>query len=319
MRRTGLNPLADLTALRHLYCLCKQVQPEFVLGYTVKPVVYGILAAWLARVPKRVALITGLGIAFTLDGQRGFKQRVTSALVPWLYKTALRRASLVFFQNPDNQRTFINKKIIAANTPQVVVNGSGVDLEHYALAPLPGKPVFLLIARLLDSKGVRVYASAAQVIRKHYPEVVFKIVGAIDVNPDAITRRELDDWQADGMIEYLGRMDDVRPAIASSQVFVLPSWYPEGVPRTILEAMSMGRPIITTDAPGCRETVVDGENGYLVPVRSVDGLVQAMEKFIRNPELANSMGARSRQIAIEKYDVHKVNAVMLKHMGLIDN
>ena len=172
-----------------------------------------------------------------------------------------------------------------------------------------------MIGRLLGDKGVREFAEAARKIKALHPEVRFNVVGWIDSNPDAIAQSELDAWVADGTLEFLGKLDDVRPAIAACTVYVLPS-YREGTPRTVLEAMAMGRPIITTDAPGCRETVIDGDNGFLVPVQSVDALVDAMLKFIEDPALAPRMGRRSRQIAEDKYDVHKVNAVMLREMGI---
>ncbi len=174
---------------------------------------------------------------------------------------------------------------------------------------------FLLIARLLGDKGVREYVEAVRRIKARYPDVVFRLVGWIDENPNAIREQELNDWVSEGVVEYLGRLSDVRPAIADCTVYVLPS-YREGTPRTVLEAMAMGRPIITTDAPGCRETVVDGENGFLVPVKAVDELVSAMEKFVLFPGLVEKMGRRSREIAEAKYDVNAVNAVMLREMGI---
>src|SRR5690606_16183323 len=188
--------------------------------------------------------------------------------------------------------------------------------KQFKYVPLPkGPTVFLLIARLLGDKGVREYVAAAREIHKHHPEVVFRLVGSLDQNPDSVRPDEVESWQEDGTIEYLGRLDDVRPSIEACSVYVLPS-YREGTPRTVLEAMAMGRPIITTDAPGCRETVINGENGFQVPVQSVDALVEAMLKFIEDPTLAPRMGARAREIAEEKYDVHKVNAVMLREMGI---
>jgi len=312
MQRVGTNPLADFRALVSLILLMRKIGPRWILGYTVKPVIYGSLAAWIAGVSNRFALITGLGYAFQGDKQRGRLQQ----LVQRLYAFALGRVHKVFFQNPDDEALFRERGILGIGTPSCVVNGSGVDVASFAVAPLPVGPVrFLLIARLLGDKGVREYAQAARRIRDRNPEVEFVLVGWIDSNPDAIEQRELDAWIADGALNYLGRLSDVRSAIAASSVYVLPS-YREGTPRTVLEAMAMGRPVITTDAPGCRETVVDGDNGFLVPVKSVDALEQAMLKFIDNPELVQRMGQRARQIAEEKYDVQKVNAVMLREMGI---
>jgi len=191
-----------------------------------------------------------------------------------------------------------------------------VDISEYQVTPLPGEGSrFLMIARLLGDKGVREYVSAARIVRSSNPNARFGLVGWIDENPNAIAQSELNGWIEEGGIEFHGRLEDVRPAIAKSSVYVLPS-YREGTPRTVLEAMAMGRPIITTDAPGCRETVINGENGYLVPVKSVDDLVEAMQRFMDDPDLAETMGRRSREIAEDKYDVHKVNAVMLREMGI---
>ena len=204
----------------------------------------------------------------------------------------------------------------------MVVNGSGVNVTDFNVLPLPqneqqqAKISFLLIARLLVDKGVREYAEAAKIIQQQYPHVEFNLVGWIDENPSAITQQELDQWVTKKTVKYWGKLADVRPAIAESSVYVLPS-YREGTPRTVLEAMAMGRAIITTDAPGCRETVVDGDNGFLVEVKSVDSLVDAMQKFINQPELIEKMGNRSREIALHKYDVHQVNTHMMQEMGLI--
>lgn len=311
MRRTGMNPVADLHYGVRLFGIFRRSRPDYVLGYTVKPVIYGTLAAWLAGVSQRFALVTGLGYVFTGD-RRG----LLTLLVRRLYAFSLKRATKVFFQNPDDERLFRQLGILPASVPSVIVNGSGVDVEGYAFQPINSAPqIFLMIGRLLGDKGVREFAAAARRIKARHPKVVFRLVGWIDSNPDAIARAELDAWTAHGTLEFLGKLDDVRPAIAASTVYVLPS-YREGTPRTVLEAMAMGRPIITTDAPGCRETVIDGENGFLVPVKSVDALVEAMLKFIEDPTLVPRMGKRSREIAEEKYDVHKVNAVMLREMGI---
>ncbi|MTT52812.1 glycosyltransferase [Alcanivorax sp. VBW004] len=313
LQRTGMNPLKDLSALFALRKLMRQIRVDYVLSYTIKPVIYGSLAAWMAGVTNRFALITGLGYAFT--GEATGLRKVLRVLIQQLYRFSLSRNRLVFFQNPDDESLFRQLKLLKPAIPSRVVNGSGVDVAEYAVLPLPEAPAFLLIARLLGDKGVREYAQAAALVKAQYPEAVFRLVGWIDDNPDAIRQQELDSWIAAGTLEFLGKLADVRPAIAESGVYVLPS-YREGTPRTVLEAMAMGRAVITTDAPGCRETVVDGDNGYLVPVQDVNSLAEAMIRLIEQPEPVALMGARSRTIAEEKYDVHKVNAVMLREMKL---
>jgi glycosyltransferase involved in cell wall biosynthesis len=313
LKRTGTNPAAALGAVVELWRLMRRVQPDYVLGYTIKPVIYGSLAAWLAGVPKRFSLVTGLGYAFT--GEASGKRGVLRKLIQRLYRFGLSKSHKVFFQNPDDQALFRQLDLLPADIPSCVVNGSGVDVADYSVTLLRDKPSFLLIARLLGDKGVREYAKAARKVKLQHPQVSFKLVGWIDDNPDAIGQHELDEWVNSGTLEFLGKLTDVRPAIAGSNVYVLPS-YREGTPRTVLEAMAMGRPVITTDAPGCRETVVDGDNGFLVSVQSVDELVSAIIRFIEEPELTARMGQRSRQIAEETYDVHKVNEFMLSEMGI---
>lgn len=316
MERTGINPFADLKTLFALYQLSRKIRPDIVLGYTVKPVVYGTIAAWLAKVPHPYALITGLGYAFqeSVDNR---KRKVIRSLLQGLYRFALKRTDGVFFQNPDDEALFRERKILAEKVPSFVVNGSGVGLDEYPKTPINSEKIrFLFIGRLLGDKGIREYLEAAEIIKKRYPDVEIDIVGPLDINPDAIQQSELDRWVTGGVINYFGKLKDVRPRIAEASVFVLPS-YREGTPRSTLEAMSMGRAIITTDAPGCKETVIDGENGFLVPVKNSELLVNAMEKFILNPELIKSMGKKSRMIAEEKFDVKKVNQQMLQGMELL--
>lgn len=311
LKRTGTNPGADLILLWRLSWLMRRIRPAVVLGYTIKPAIYGSLAAWMVGVPHRFTLVTGLGYAFTGD-----RKGVLTNLIQWLYGFALGKVHKVFFQNPDDQMLFRERGILSAGVPSIVMNGSGVDVDAFSVVSLPKTSLcFLMIGRLLGDKGVREYARAAQCVRELHPETRFQLVGWIDENPDAIAQHELDAWVAEGCIEFLGRLDDVRPVIADCSVYVLPS-YREGTPRTVLEAMAMGRPVITTDAPGCRETVVDGDNGFLVPPKSVDALVAAILCFVEDATLAPRMGARSRRIAEEKYDVHKVNDIMLREMGI---
>lgn len=316
LSRTGMNPIADVKAMFALRRLMKEIKPDYFMGYTIKPVIYGNLAAWLAGVPHRFALITGLG--YTFIGGQGVKRKLVSKLAHTLYKTALSKTHKAFFQNPDDEALFRELGLLPKGTPSVVVNGSGVPVHEYPNTPAPGhaQPKFLLIARLLGDKGVREYAAAAQIVKQQHPDVEFNLVGRIDENPNSISQAELNGWVVDNTLIAHGQQPDVKPYIADCSVYVLPS-YREGTPRTVLEAMSMGRAIITTDAPGCRETVVDGDNGFLVPVKNADALAQAMLRFIEQPDLVTKMGQRSRIIAEEKYDVHKVNAHMLEEMGLL--
>lgn len=314
LSRTGMNPFRDIASLIRLIRLMHKIRPDIVLAYTIKPVIYGLLASRFSGVPHRYALITGLGYAFTAgvqDETRALMKRV----ILILYKVSLRYADKVFFQNRDDQFLFQRLGLVSATKPTIVLSGSGIDIAEYSNTSFPvGSVSFLMIARLLGDKGVREYVDAATRILNVHPQVQFHLVGWIDNNPDSVKEHEVAAWEKAG-IRFHGRLDDVRPAIEACGVYVLPS-YREGTPRTVLEAMAMGRPIITTDAPGCRETVVDGDNGFLVPIKSVEALVVAMTKFIESPELIPNMGARSRKMAEEKYNVHNVNAVMLLEMGI---
>ncbi len=313
--RTGLNPKKDFQTIRTLEKVFKKEKPDIAFLYTIKPVIYGSLVASLAKTPEIYSMITGLGFVFVGSS---IKQRLLQKIAILLYKKALKRNKRVFFQNPDDIIDFKSFGIIQAEDNKVVqIDGSGVHTGKYCPAPIPNGPVsFILIARLLGDKGIREYVEAAREIKGKYPEAQFKLLGPFDENPTAIKKEEIDSWIKAGLIYYLGSTDDVRPYIEGASVYVLPSFYREGTPRTILEAMAMGRPIITTDAPGCRETVQEGVNGFLVPVKNSKALARVMERFIENPELMQEMGHQSRKIAEEKYDVHKVNRVILEAMGL---
>jgi len=315
LQRTGLNPITDFGSFLALLVLSRRIRPHYILCYTVKPVIYGSVAAWLAHVPNRFVLITGLGYAFTGHAS-GLRARLRN-LILRLYRFSLTLPSCVFFQNPDDEAFFREFGLLPKGGQSRVVNGSGVNISEYQVASLPDiePPSFLLIARLLGDKGVREYVAAAKLVKAKFPATQFLLVGWIDGNPDAISQDELDGWVAEGTLTFLGRLPDVRQAIEKCSVYVLPS-YREGTPRTVLEAMAMGRAVITTDAPGCRETVVDGDNGFLVPVKDINALATAMMKMIDSPELVVRMGQRSRLIAEAKYDVHKVNAAMLEGMGI---
>ena len=316
MQRTGTNPIEDFKTLIALRQLMQQVRPDYVMAYTIKPVIYGMLAAASTGVPNRAALITGLGYAFQ-DSEGSTKQNLIRRVTRQLYARALSAADLTFFQNEDDQKLFTDLGIIRPGQNTVVVNGSGVNTEKFSPQPLPeGDEVhFLLIGRLLKDKGVREYVEAARRVNQQYPQAVFNLVGFLDSNPSSVTQQELDQWVNEGTVKFWGKLSDVRPAINACHVFVLPS-YREGTPRTVLEAMATGLAIITTDAPGCRQTVENEYNGWLVPVQSAEKLAEAMERFLSEPALIQQMGQASLEIARNKYDVNIINDFMLNQLKI---
>lgn len=314
IERTGMNVVTDIKTLIAIVRVFRRVQPQAILGYTIKPVIWGVIAAWIVRVPRRYAMITGLGYAFT--GQATGRRRVIQALARTLYRAALSRATGIFFQNPDDAALFKELGLLPAGVSVTIVDGSGVDLRYYQPQPLPALPLrFLLIARLLGDKGVREYAEAASIIRARHPDVEFHLVGGMDPNPDAISAEEVGQWLAGGTIVYHGEQSDVRPFLADCHVYVLPS-YREGTPRTVLEAMATGRPIITTDVPGCRETVTPGVNGLLISPRNSAALVAALQSFIDDPAKIGAMAKAGRALVRKRYAADIVVAKMLAAMDV---
>lgn len=308
----GVNIFSELRALFVLYKMLRELKPDLVLNFTIKPALYGSISAAWAKVPRIVSVFTGLGYWFTRsDGD--------SSLIGIIIKAGLRlalnRNELVFFQNTDDQRLLVEEKLVALSKTRIV-DGSGVDISHFApRASLPAPNTFLLVGRLLREKGIREYVAAARKLKSTYPSAAFSLLGPIDTSPSAISSKELQEWIAEGVITYLGEVADVRPLVQGAGVIVLPS-YREGTPRSVLEAMAMGKPIVASDAPGCRETVRNGVNGFLVPVGDVEALSAAMARFIENPQLEKKMGTESRRLAMERYDVRKVNAAFLQAVGL---
>jgi glycosyltransferase involved in cell wall biosynthesis len=313
LNRTGANPFHDIRSVISLRSCLRHCQPQAVLAYGIKPVVYGILAAQSLNIPRRIALITRLGYAFTHPaGVKGASIHLAARL---LYRVALQASHTVLFQNTDDLYEFTETSIVSPQKA-LVVGGTGVDLEEFAAHPPTLEPItFTLAARLLREKGIVEFAQAAQRIKQHYPNTRFLLLGGLDTNPGALREHEVRQWAEAGILEWHGHVPDVRPYFAQTSVYVLPS-YREGVPRSTQEAMAMARPVITTDAPGCRETVIDGVNGFLVPPRDVDALVRAMERFILQPELIITMGQASRKLAEERFDVHKINQRILAVLGI---
>lgn len=313
LQRTGINPVKELRAILSLVRALRETRADTMLGYTHKPAVYGLLAGTLAGVPFRHALITGLGYAFTPDENKGARQKLIRACMRALYRTALPGASRVFFQNHDDLADFEGMGLIAPG--QALVSGAtGVDLREWRACPARMQPVtFTLAGRLLKEKGVREFAEAARIVKERHPGAEFLLLGGLDSNPGAIPGHTVRQWVDEGVLEWPGVVSDMKGCLARTSVYVLPS-YREGVPRSTQEAMAAGRPVITTDVPGCRETVLDGVNGFLVAPRDPDALARVMERFILEPELIDRMGRESRRLAEERFDAEKINTRLIEEM-----
>lgn len=321
MARAGFSPLGDRRYRLALADLIRGLGVSGVFAYTHKPVIHGLRAARDAGVRHRVAMITGLGYAFTPGG--GLRRRLARLAVTALYRRSLPHATALFFQNPDDLAHFRQLGLLAGAPEPRVVAGSGIPLDEFPRRDLPpGPPVFLMLGRLIADKGVREYAAAAAEVRRRVPGARCLLAGELDANPTSVSREELDGWVRSGAIEYLGRLKDVRPALRECSVYVLPS-YREGTPRSVLEALATGRPVITTDAPGCRETVLDPAppgadgrrrcaNGWLVPVADTAALSAAMLDLALPMADLPALAAASRRHAESKYDVHKVNAALIQ-------
>ncbi len=322
LSRTGVDPWSDRKSYRQLKQLIAQYEPDIVYSYSIKPVIYGSMAARACNVPMVAAMITGMGYLFTGETLR---QRLLRGVASRLYRRGLAAADRIFFQNPDDLELFRHLGLLNGRNGEKIVrtNGSGINLERFPQSQPPAPPekplAFLMIARLLKDKGVREFVEAAHILSERYPEVRFTVVGPHDPHlPHALPAEEVEQWRQRGIIRFTGGVKDVRPHLEECSVYVLPS-YREGTPRSVLEAMAVGRPVITTDTPGCRETVIEGENGFLVPVKSAEALADRMENFIQNPSLVLDMGGKSRLLAAEKYDVRKVNRIILDALGLKSN
>jgi glycosyltransferase involved in cell wall biosynthesis len=312
VERNGINPLRDLKTYKELYQFMKKEKPDKVFAYQAKTVIYGSLAAKFNGIKEVYLLIAGLGSIFR---GTGFKNRIIRAIMKIEYWVAFKASKKVFFQNKDDKNEFVKNGLIKEEQV-IIINGSGVNLSNFKPAPLPDEPVFLFVGRLIKDKGIIEYLEACRRVKKKYTNTRCLLVGSYDSNPSAMQPEELKPYIDNDIIEYFGEQSDVRPFIAECSTFVLPSYH-EGTPKSVLESMAMGRSIITTDAPGCRETVIDGENGYLVKVKDIEDLVNKMEYLILNPDINRELGEKSLKLAREKYDVNIVNQSIMKTMGLL--
>ena len=310
IERSGLNPVADLGLFLTYRRLLKRLRPAAYFSYTIKPNIYGCLAAASLGIPA-IPNVSGLGTAFIRNG-------LLQQIVVRLYRLGFRRAPIVFFQNDEDRQLFIDRRIVRADQARVLP-GSGVDLERFAPAPpAEGAPTFLLIGRLLRDKGVVEFVEAARMLRSTLPQARFRLLGPIDEeNRTALRAAELQSWVEEGVVEHLGTTDDVRPFIAAATAVVLPS-YREGLPRSLLEAGAVGRPLIASDVPGCRDVVEDGLNGYLCAVRDAASLASAMRRLAELPaDERRAMGEAARRKVQERFSEELVVRAYLELLSHI--
>lgn len=303
LNRKGINPFSDLLYLLKLIKLFKKEGPALIIHYTIKPVIYGSIAAWVVRIPS-FAVLTGLGSSF-------IRQNALTKIILFLFKLSLSKASKIFFLNESDKEIFLNKKLCALEKTYLLP-GEGIDTQEYSQCDLiPSTKIrFMLIARLLKDKGIYEYIEAAKVIKKHFPETDFSLAGEFDEgNPTAIKSTEVAQWVNEGIIRYLGKTDTIKDFFVQTEVVVLPS-YREGLSRLLLEAASCQKPLIATNVAGCKELIRDNINGFLCEPRDVSSLIQAIKKMLSlSPSDRDSFGIHSRKIVVENFGKEKVNTI----------
>lgn len=301
----------DMAYLNALKALIKRIKPDLVFGYTIKPVIYGSLAAKSAGVPHIYSMVTGLGRVFAVSG---FKAKVVRAITKLLYKVAFRACEKVIFQNGDDVDELVKSKCLP-RCKAVIVNGSGVNMDRFLRTECPEEPVFLMVSRIIREKGIIEYCEAARRLKSKCPNARCLLLGGFDSSMGALKINDIQPFIDDGSIEYLGEVKDPSEYYRQSSVFVLPSYYREGLPRTILEAMACGRVVITTDWTGCREPITDGYNGFLVPIRDSEALFERMLTLANDREKITLMSAAAYDVCKAKYDVKIVNKQMQGYIG----
>lgn len=309
----GLNPLKDLISTINLYKIIKKYKPNVVFSFFVKPVIFSSIAAKFAKIPRIVGMIEGLGNAFTINPNGvSLKTKIIKFIQVLLYKISLPLLDgLIFLQNDDKKDLIDKYKIKVKNIS--ILGAIGVDLDKFKYSLAPTKPInFIFIARLLAQKGIFEFLQAAKIIKQKHKDVEFIILGSFDENnPFSLQKDTLDKFIKNGIIKYKGFVNNVNKWIEQSSVFVLPTYYREGIPRSIQEAMAIGRAIITTNTAGCKETVIDGVNGFLIPLFDAKTLSEKMKYFIENPQKINDMGKESRKLAEEKFNVYEINKKLI--------
>lgn len=305
LTRSGKNPISEMRTLLALVALFRDVRPDIVHLVTIKPVLYGGLAAKIARVPAVVAAISGLGSAFT---GTGFRSRAVLQAVKCLYRLALSHTRVkVIFQNSNDKETLIGLGALS-DSNAVLIKGSGVDLSEFRVQELhDGEPVVIFAARLLREKGVAEYVEAAGALKAKGLNAEFWLVGSADKgNPTTVTEDDLEKWRREGNVKLLGHRSDIAQLFAQSSLVVLPSYYGEGLPKVLIEAAACGRAVVTTDHPGCRDAIIAGKTGLLVPVRDATALAHAVEHALSRPDLLRRMGLEARKFAEAEFSIETV-------------
>lgn len=311
LSRNGTNPFNDLKTLKSIKEVLAEEKPDKIFAFQAKTVIYGIIAAKQLGIKEVYPLIAGVGSVYL---NNDFKTKVIRTILNTEYRYALSKVDTIFFQNQDDVNTFKENGLIN-NQNIVYLNGSGVNLQKFEKEELPEQFGLLFIGRLIKDKGITEYLNACEILKKKYNDIKCMVVGPYDSNPSAIKKEELQRYIDEGIIEYYGEQSDVRPYLKQCSVFVLPS-YAEGTPKTVLEAMAVSRAIVTCDTRGCKETVENGVNGYLVKVKSVDEIVEAVEKLYLDRNLLKQMAQASRKMAEEKFDVNIINETICSTMNL---
>lgn len=303
LNNKSLNPFKDIRTILNLYYKYKKLKPDFIFQYTIKPNIYGSFVAKINKI-KSISVITGLGTSF-------IKNNRLSKFINFLYRISLKNNESIWFLNNEDREFFVSKNIVKKEKT-FILNGEGIDSEKFCPSDNgnneKNKFIFLLIARLIWDKGIKEYVDSAKIIKNKHDNVEFDIVGNYYFNnPNAITKSQIEEWENSGIIKYLGYYDDIREIISNSNCIVLPS-YREGLSRVLLEAASMGKPIIATNVPGCKEIVINNYNGYLVKVKNYIDLSENMEKILNlSEEEIKIMGENSRDIVIKKFDQKIIN------------
>lgn len=303
LSKNSTNPLSDISAYFDIKKKLKEIQPDIVFCDHAKMIIYGLLAAKRLKIRNRLVMMGGVGSVLR-DPPEGFKRKLVKLILTIEYRISLPLADRIFFQNEDDFQLF-EKHHMAKRSQAVMVPGSGVNLERFPYTPLPKNHDFLFVGRLIRDKGLMEYMEAGRILRKTVPDAKLHVIGYFDPNQTMLSIADLQPYIDDGTIVFHGKQDNVLPFLQQCFAFVLPSYH-EGTPRSVLEALSVGRPVITTDAPGCRETVKEGENGFLVPVKDATALADAMLRLCNEPQTAQNMAAASRSYAETKFDVNIV-------------